>query len=123
MHKNHFVFPKAHRVRKSCDYKRILNNGTKIICPYFILIGVPCLVSTKMGLIVSKKVGHAVYRNRVKRKLREVFRQQTLSTFWPDGVAYEFVLIARKKAVFVDYQELEKSFELSLKLLKKRCLN
>lgn len=50
--------------------------------------------ATKLGLTVSQKVGCAVRRNRVKRLLREVFRQER--ALFPRGA--EVVVIAKAGA-------------------------
>jgi ribonuclease P protein component len=54
----------------------------------------------RYGLSVSKAVGNAVKRNRVKRQLKEICRSQELSTGW------DIVLIARRVASTARYNQL-----------------
>ena len=54
----------------------------------------------QFGLVVGKRLGGAVARNRVKRRLREAIRQTPLKSGW------DVVLIARRGAESVDYQRL-----------------
>jgi ribonuclease P protein component len=59
--------------------------------------------SSKVGLITSKRVGGAVDRNRVRRRLRELMRLSRPS--WAEGVW--FVAIARRAAVSASFAELQ----------------
>ncbi len=58
---------------------------------------------TRCGLTVSRHVGKAVVRNRVKRRLREIVRQTPLKPGW------DIVIIARAAAAAADYGSLERS--------------
>ena len=60
----------------------------------------------RLGVTVSTKLGHAVVRNRVRRRLREIFRLNQ------GGLAqgYDMILVARTRAVGAEYRELERAF-------------
>ncbi|MBO5789429.1 MAG: ribonuclease P protein component [Clostridia bacterium] len=60
----------------------------------------------RIGLTVTKKVGGAVVRSRVRRILREAYRQ-TVATH-PIKTGFLIVLVAREKAVKMKSTELEK---------------
>lgn len=67
---------RSQRIRKGSDYRQTLRNGVRSDCRLFILVGRPRTAGpSRLGLAVSRRVGPAVVRNRVKRLLREVFRR------------------------------------------------
>ncbi len=70
-----FSFKKKERVRKRTDFITIYNKGVKQETQHFKIATLPNnLQWSRLGLTVSKKVGKAVQRNYVKRRLREYFR-------------------------------------------------
>jgi ribonuclease P protein component len=93
-----------------------MDNGTKIVTPYLVMIGRRSSGPTsRIGFIVSKKVGGAVTRNRVKRRLRELFR--TL----PDRpLGMDLVVIARGQAVDASYEALGQALSMALNKVNQR---
>ena len=84
----------------------------------------PCMVlyarrnrtaGNRLGYTVSKKLGKAHTRNRVRRRLREIYRLNE-GQFLP---GYDIVVVARSRAVDASFAELTKSF---LSLAKKAKL-
>lgn len=68
-------FRKEERIRKRQDYLRIYQQGKRVYSRNFTIITCPNQAEIRrLGTTVSKKVGNAVQRNRVKRLLREFFR-------------------------------------------------
>lgn len=84
-------FPKNKRVRDRRDFRQVMDNGEKIVARDLVLFmkpsaplvasasqvsnsTVPAPAQTRIGFVVSRKVGNAVARNRIKRHLRESFR-------------------------------------------------
>lgn len=73
----------------------------------------------RVGITVSKKLGKAHIRNRVRRRLREVWRlsQGQLKQ------GFDMILVARSRAVNCSYQELERAYRraaVELKLWEER---
>lgn len=69
----------------------------------------------KMGFAVGKKLGCAVIRNRVKRRMREVFRMHQAEL----KKGYHIVWMARRKLTKADYKTFERVF---LRLAKRAAL-
>ena len=60
----------------------------------------------RIGYTVSRKLGHAVVRNRVRRRLREIYRLHE-SQFRP---GWDLVVVARSRAVDAPYKKLEGAY-------------
>ena len=60
----------------------------------------------RVGYTVSTKLGHAVVRNRVRRRLREIYRLNSpaLRSGW------DIVVVARMRAVGAEYKRLDAAF-------------
>jgi ribonuclease P protein component len=69
----------------------------------------------RLGLSVSKKVGTAVERNRVRRRLKEVFGSSVQMV--PDNL--DFVISARPPAAGASFDELNEEFARALRRLGK----
>lgn len=72
----------------------------------------------RLGFTVSTKLGHAVIRNRTRRRLREIYRLHERELIH----GRDIVVVARVRAACSDYHQLEKSFlrlANKLELLKK----
>ncbi len=84
------------RLSRSADFDRVFRAGRAHAGPELVLYVFPRGDSdaSRLGLSVSRKVGGAVERNRVKRLLREAFAQE--STRLPEGT--DAVVVARPGA-------------------------
>ena len=60
----------------------------------------------RIGITVSKKLGHAVVRNRIRRRLREVYRLHE-SAFSP---GWDIVVVARSRCVEATFDSLQKAY-------------
>ena len=62
--------------------------------------------ANRVGITVGKKLGHAVVRNRTRRRLREVYRlnEEKFRCGW------DIVVVARTRAVDATFQQLTRSY-------------
>ena len=62
--------------------------------------------TNRVGITVGKKLGHAVVRNRVRRRLREIYRihEDRFSSGW------DIVVVARTRCVGADFQKLTRAY-------------
>ncbi len=67
-------FPSEFRLKKKADFKRVYESGTKRVGRYFTMFVLPTEKEGRIGIVVSRKFGKAVERNRVKRLIREAYR-------------------------------------------------
>jgi ribonuclease P protein component len=94
-----FVFDKSARLLKSVDFKRLSGSTKKWITPNFIiLMGESTRSFSRLGITVSKKVGNAVCRNRLKRLIREYYRNNR-----DKFPIYDYNIIVRSGAGYLGY--------------------
>ena len=69
------TFPSDSRLLKSEEFRRVREFGRKFHTSHFIIyVDIHNDGGVRMGITVSRKVGNAIKRNRVKRLIREFFR-------------------------------------------------
>ena len=69
------TYTKADRIRTPSEYRALSKNGNRHYNDFFIIISRKNQLSrSRLGITVSKKVGKAVTRNKIKRIIREYFR-------------------------------------------------
>lgn len=100
--------------------------GQRASTAHFVLLvaardreGSPAIASgcARLGIVVTRKIGNAVQRNRVKRVCRECFRE------WPDLVpdGIDLVVIARSGAPELGLAAVRAEWERARPALLKRC--
>lgn len=100
-----FSFGKSRRLRNRAEYERVRREGATRYGKLLMLNVAPMENSgpSRAGFVTSRRIGGAVVRNRVRRRLREIVRQhqpELRAGFW-------FVLIAKSAAVSASYRSLE----------------
>ncbi len=94
-------------LKKNSDFRRLYAKGKSAVNPYLVVY---CRRNktgeNRLGYTVSVKLGHAVVRNRVRRRLREVVRLNAprMKTGW------DIVLVARSRCIGAPWRKLEAAF-------------
>ena len=94
-------------LKKNSDFRRLYAKGKSAVNPYLVVY---CRRNrtgeNRLGYTVSTKLGHAVVRNRVRRRLREAVRLNAprMKTGW------DIVLVARARCVGAPWRKLEAAF-------------
>ena len=91
-------------IKLNSDFRRIYAKGKSAVSPSVVVY---CrknhLGTNRVGFTVSKKLGKAVVRNRIRRRLREIVRLNGART----EQGYDLILVARGRAAEADYHRLE----------------
>jgi len=108
--RNHFK--KSARILKRTEFIQLSENGRKLKNEHFIaMVGPGGSEITRLGITVTKKIGCAAIRNRIKRFIREYFRlnRHRITGKW------DINIIARKKVFAISskkvFSSLEKIFD------------
>lgn len=93
------------RLRANSDFQRVRRVGKSVANPLLVLVQAPNPSGqSRFGFSVGKKLGGAVARNKLKRRLREQLRQYVQAGRLRAGV--DVVIIARAPASEADYPSL-----------------
>lgn len=116
-----FGFEKANRLLKRRDFKRLYRSSRSVangsfVIRYRIRPRHEPLAAPRLGVTVSRRVGNAVVRNRLKRMVREFFRCHR--EMLPEVI--DLNVIARKGASGQAYHLLTASLETLFKKIKVR---
>lgn len=107
-----FSFPKKYRLRKKAEFENVFKNGKRIpgrglICYWL----EDESMGYKLGIVVSRRVGCAVARNRIKRYIREYYRLHR-PFFKKKGA---LVVVARPEVSEWTHDEIDAELESLLK--------
>lgn len=98
------------RLRKTADFAAVWSEGRSRVDRLFVLkIRPNGLGVTRFGFSVSKRIGNAVARNHVKRRLREAARSASVEA------GFDIVIVARNGTAEVDFARIERSVHSLLK--------
>lgn len=101
------MLPKNYRLKKKTEFSKVYQAGKSVANKYLILFYKPTKGQDKnrIAFAVSKKMGTAVERNRIKRRMREAMRP-LLSNIKPN---YDLIFIARIKIKGISFDNVEKN--------------
>jgi len=111
------TFARASRLRTRKSFLDLYERGTRVRSAFFVLFGLPGVnPRSRLGITATKKFGHAVARNRIKRLVREIFRRNR-------GIAeppIDVVVNVKSDARLQPYERLEADLTSRLRELRTR---
>lgn len=88
-------------------FRRMYSSKKGAVCPFFVLYSKKNnMPHNRLGLTVSVKLGGAVLRNRIKRRLKEVYRLNESSL----KSSHDIVIVARNRAKDAPFTSMEHAF-------------
>lgn len=94
-------------LKKNYEFRRLYNKGKTAVTPYMVVYSLKTSRDhRRVGYTVSTKLGKAVVRNRVRRRLREIYRLNS------DRLVHnaDMVIVARSRCVNGDYAKMNAAF-------------
>lgn len=101
------------RIKQGRDFLRVRQAGERAVkgCLIANWLRLPAEARSRLGVVVSKKVGNAVVRSRAKRLLRETYRQHQHELIQP----IDLVLVARPSIADKDFTGVERDLMSTLR--------
>ena len=94
-------------VKKNYEFRRMYAKGKSGVSSCLVVYyRKNRLGHNRLGVTVSTKLGHAVVRNKVRRRLREIYRLHEREI----ARGYDLVVVSRVRACAADYHQLETAF-------------
>ncbi len=95
-------------LRAGADFQRVWDEGKSLALPLVVLrVRANGMTTCRFAFVAGKKIGNAVVRNRVKRRLREAVRQR-LATLTP---GWDIIVIARGNAESASWHEINDAIQ------------
>ncbi len=95
---------KKYRLRKNMEFKRVYNGGKSYWNRNLILyVRKNDLQNSRIGITITKKIGNAVVRNRIRRRIKEIIRLKLGNI----KSGYDLILIPKKNVGDISYKDLE----------------
>ena len=106
------LMKRKHRLCRNSDFQHVRHIGKSHASPLLVLAFLRNeLEYSRFGFVVNKRLGNAVRRNKIKRRMREATRLQMLHI----KPGFDIVFIARKHISQATYREISQSLERLLK--------
>lgn len=110
------MIPKEYRLKKRKEFNYAYKNGKSISTKYMSLCYLTAnRKNAKIGFSVSKKVGKAFLRNKIKRQFRAIMKKYVANI----EQKFTYIFIAKPDITLISFTEIEKNM---LYLLKKANL-
>ena len=105
-------------IKKNYEFRRLYAKGKSAVTPTLVVYTRRIKTDgNRVGFTVTTRLGHAVTRNRVRRRLREIYRLHEAEL----RRGAELVVVARSRSVTAAYSELERDFLKNISPRKPPC--
>lgn len=102
-------FTNTDGIKKDADFRKVYKRGKSVANRHLVMYTLPNKTQkSRIGISISKKVGNAVTRNRLRRLVKEAFRLNIDPNIKP---GYDIVIIGRIRSSEANYSEMEKSLK------------
>ncbi len=104
------LLTRRHTMKRASEFAMVRAEGTSTAGRFLVLNTAPSLdgahAHSRFGIITTKRIGHAVVRNKLRRQVREILREHAE----PLSGGLFVVLVVRASAAKADYRALESDF-------------
>jgi ribonuclease P protein component len=107
------VMRKKYRLRANADFECIRREGSSWAHPLLVLSALPnSLGHSRFGFVAGRRIGRAVKRNQIKRRMREAVRTRAQKGEIAEG--WDIVFIARRAIADASFQQVDQAIGLLL---------
>ncbi|MGM0414419.1 MAG: ribonuclease P protein component [Bacillota bacterium] len=99
-------------LKKNSHFQRVYKNGSSKASKYLVVYWLDNRNNNSLnryGITISKKIGNAVVRNKLKRRIKEILRKWDDNNYIKSGL--DIVIIARKPVIDLDYHQIKKDLK------------
>ena len=94
-------------IKNNYEFRRLYSKGKSVATPFLVVY---CRKTrrdhNRLGITVTAKLGKAVVRNRVRRRLREIYRLNAGKL----QQGYDIIVVARARSVNAQYSQLDNAY-------------
>ena len=104
---------KIYRLRSNMEFRKVYSGGKNYWNRNLVLyVKKNNVGNTRVGYSITKKIGNSVTRNKIRRRMKEIYRLN----FHNIKSDYDLIFIPKKNTVDISYKELESAMLHILKL-------
>lgn len=112
------VFPRSGRLLRHADFERVYKSGKRHFALHMTVFYLAQETQGfRVGFTVSRALGGAVVRNRIRRRLREAVRLARKSM----DPAADVVINPKKSLLTADFTEIQQEVKKAFEVVKRKC--